>query len=82
MGLGWGVSGGSLCATSMPRLCVYGRLLTLPGRGAATGIGLALLMGSFCRPIEGAARAIDAQNSMVVVIEEGITLWGIDLATT
>ena len=25
MGLGWGVSGDNLCATFMPRLCVYGR---------------------------------------------------------
>ena len=40
MGPGWGVSGDNLCATFMPRLCVYGRLLAPPGRGAATGIGL------------------------------------------
>ena len=31
--------------------------------------------------IEGAARAIDAQNSMVVVLEEGLTLLDIALAT-
>ena len=39
MELGWGVSGDNLSATFMPRLCVYGRLLAPPGRGAATGIG-------------------------------------------
>ena len=39
MGLGWGVSGGSLCATFMPRLCVYGRLLAPAHTGAATEIG-------------------------------------------
>ena len=37
--LGWGVSGDNLSATFMPKLCVYGRLLAPPGRGAATGIG-------------------------------------------
>ena len=39
MGLGWGVSGDSLSATFMPRLCVYGRLLAPPHTGGATGIG-------------------------------------------
>ena len=39
IGLGWGVSGDNLSATFMPRLCVYGRLLAPPRRGAATGIG-------------------------------------------
>ena len=39
MELGWGVSGDNLSATFMPRLCVYGRLLAPPRRGAATGIG-------------------------------------------
>ena len=42
MELGWGVSGDNLSATFMPRLCVYGRLLAPPGRGAATGIGIGL----------------------------------------
>ena len=42
MELGWRASGDNLSATFMPRLCVYGRLLAPPGRGAATGIDRAL----------------------------------------
>ena len=33
MVLGWGVSGDNLCATFMPRLCVYGRLMAPPHTG-------------------------------------------------
>ena len=39
MQLGWGLSGDNLCATFMPRLWVYGRLMAPAHTGGATGIG-------------------------------------------